>query len=169
MVVVTGAEPLEPKTATGRVLSALVIDRQPLFLAAMRSLMTCPPLSAAVEVMTRSGSLEWLGDSKIDLVVCELRSEPIGGVELVDLLARRGVPTPVILLGDPGDEPLLLEGFRLGAAGLFMKDSPVEHFVRGLVAVAEGNRAMAPNIVGFLMATNRMAGIRSRSRASAIN
>src|ERR1700732_4665050 len=135
---------------------ALLVDRQPLFLAALRSLMSAPPLNATVAVTTRlSEALEIIDREPVDVVVCELSAEPTeGGVRRG--LAQRRPALRIILLADRDDEGLLVDALTTGAAGFFTKDTPAAEFLEGVQAVHEGHFTVGRQLLQQTMA--RLAG-----------
>lgn len=133
-------------------MQVLLIDRQPLFLAALGSLLAAPPLSAQVCVARRSDlGLEMAQRGGIDIVFCDINAEPITGRELAELLAREPVPVPVILLGDTDDEIELNAALPSGAAGLFTKDASIDELGAGVRAVLSGHRAISSRLMGHLL------------------
>jgi DNA-binding NarL/FixJ family response regulator len=131
---------------------ALIIDRQPLFLAALASLLEAPPLSAHVITAARSDvGLEIARTQHIGLVFCELRAEPLSGVELVRVLAAEGPDIPVVLLGDDGDEPQLAAALTMNVAGAFSKNSALDEFLVGVGAVVSGHRAIGSGLLVRLL------------------
>lgn len=132
-----------------RPVAALIIDRQPLFLAALGSLLGEPPLSARVTICHRSdAALDIIRGQEVDLVFCEVRSEPIPGTELTRLLAAEKPAVPVVLLGDHDDEQALTEALLSPAAGLFTKDTNLDEFLVGVRAVLSGHRAIGAGLMG---------------------
>lgn len=141
----TVLRPVEP-------VQALIIDRQPLFLAALANLLEAPPLSAHVVTASRSDiGLDIARTQAIDLVLCELRAEPMSGVNLVRTLAAEERGTPVVLLGDDGDEPQLAAALALNVAGAFSKNSSLEEFLVGVRAVISGHRAIGSGLLVRLL------------------
>ena len=135
-----------------RSISALVIDKQPLFLDAIATLLAAPPLSAVVTRCARSdAALEILRDQRIDVVFCELSARPLSGSELVRLLATELPAIPVILLGEQGDEPRLTQALRYPVAGLFTKDASLDEFLVGVRAVLSGHRAIGARLMARLL------------------
>lgn len=133
-------------------IQTLVIDRQPLFLAALANLLEAPPLSARVVTTSRSDvGLELAMAGEIGLVFCELRAEPLSGVELVRALADQACPVPVVLLGGEGDEPQLAAALSTGVAGAFSKDSALDEFLVGVNAVVSGHRAIGSGLLVRLL------------------
>jgi len=134
----------------GLQVSTLVIDRQPLFLDALCSLLSSPPLLARVTTTSSSDiGLQVIRDGGIDLVFCELHAKPIAGLELLRGLDHEAAPPPVILLGDREDD--LASALASTAAGLFTKDSGLHEFVAGVQAVLHGHRAIGSGLMALLL------------------
>jgi DNA-binding NarL/FixJ family response regulator len=130
----------------------LVIDRQPLFLAALSTLLGAEPLSARVTTCPRTDTaLEIARGRRINVVFCEVRSTPMSGSEFVRLMAAEMPEVPVILLGDRDDEALLTEALMSPAAGLFTKDSALAEFLVGVDAVLSGHRAIGSSLMGRVL------------------
>lgn len=131
---------------------ALIVDRQPLFLAALASLLEAPPLSARVTTASRSDvGLDVARTQSIGLIFCELRAEPLSGIELVRVLASEERTIPVVLLGDEGDEPQLAAALAMNVAGAFSKNSPLDEFLVGVRAVVSGHRAIGSGLLVRLL------------------
>jgi DNA-binding NarL/FixJ family response regulator len=133
--------------------SLLLIDRQPLFLAALASLLTAPPVRARIQIArdTDTGLAIALGGA-VHLVFCDVRSEPMPPVELAARLAQQSPPVPVILLGGPEDSRLLISALHTRVAGLFTKDASLEEFLVGVQMVLSGHRAIGKNLMSLLLA-----------------
>ncbi len=153
MVVIPAANRgLVPQPWTARQLETLVIDRQPLFLAALASLLQAPPLSANVLTASKSDvGLEIARTEALDLIFCELRAEPWPGVEVVRTLEQEALQVPVILLGDESDEGPLAAALATSAAGLFTKNVALDELLAGIRAVVSGHRAIGSGLVGRLL------------------
>lgn len=135
-----------------RPLETLVIDRQPLFQAALASLLAAPPLSARVSTVDRSDiGLEIARGGGMDLVLCEVGSEPMSGTELVQALADEKPAIPVILLSDHDAEDMLTAALISKAAGVFAKDSSLDEFLVGVRAVVSGHRAISSGLMSRLL------------------
>ena len=121
----------------------MVIDPQPLFVAALASLLAAPPLLADVLTSGRSDQgLELVRKGGVHLVFCDVKAEPMSGVELVAALGREAPSVPVVLLADQENQSLLMSAMSAGAAGLFTKQSGLDEFMVGVNAVLSGHRAI---------------------------
>jgi DNA-binding NarL/FixJ family response regulator len=130
----------------------LLIDRHPLFLSALASLLTPPPVLARIEFAqdTETGLAIALRGG-IQLVFCDARSEPIPAIELAERLAGADPAVPVIVLGDPEDERLLLSALHSKVAGVFTKDAVLDEFLVGVRAVLSGHRAIGSNLMAAML------------------
>jgi DNA-binding NarL/FixJ family response regulator len=130
----------------------LLIDRQPLFLAALSSLLTAPPVCARVQVaQDTNAGLEIALRGDVHLVFCEVRSLPIPAVEVADRLSQLSPRVPVILLGEPEDERLMTAALQTSVAGLFTKNASLDEFLVGVQTVLSGHRAVGANLMGMVL------------------
>jgi DNA-binding NarL/FixJ family response regulator len=149
-VVVIPAASTTPRADRGQaVVTTLIIDRQPLFVAALGSLLRTADINANVVTAVRSDEgLEIIrGPERVDMVFCELRADPVSGIDLVRTLAQEHIPVPVMLLGDEGDETEMASALALNAAGLFTKNAALEEFLDGVQAVLAGHRAIGSGLL----------------------
>ena len=165
VVVPASSSPLSGGQPRGGPTRALVIDRQQLFLAALGRLLAEPPISAEIRTASRSDlALELTRNTRLDLVCCELRSEPVSGTEVVRILAAERPELPVILLGDAGDEGFLAAALASSVAGLFTKNADPAEFRVGVNAVLSGHRAIGSAVIGPLLARYVAPGPRESRR-----
>ena len=130
-------------------IQTLVIDRQPLFTAALGSLLEAPPLSAQVWAAERSDvGLEMARERRVHVVFCEVNAEPFSGKEVADVLAGEQPSVPVILLGNLEEGWQLAGALPSSAAGLFTKDAGLDEFLVGVRAVLAGHRAIGSGLMG---------------------
>ena len=147
--------------------NVLLIDGQPLFLAALGSLLTAPPVRARVQIAhTSDAGLEIALGGDIHLVFCEVRSEPIPAVEVAERLAHLTPRVPVILLGEPEDERLLAAALHTSVAGLFTKDATLDEFLVGVQTVLSGHRAVGSNLMSLVLARLTDGGSPTRRAAN---
>ena len=160
MVVIPSAAEAVFSRAESNHVETLLIDRQPLFLAALASLLESSTFPAhVVTCQTSDRGLEIVRSGTIDLVVCEVRADPIPGIEFATALAQSNRSVPVVLLGDEGDESLLGSALSAKVAGVFTKDTALDEFLAGIRAVVAGHRAIASNLIGCLLARLDQPGV----------
>ena len=129
--------------------TALLIDRQPLFLAAIAQLLSGPPIHARVEVFTRSDAiLDRIAASPVDLVLADVQATPVSGPELAIRVARDAGSSRVVLLGEREAEPLMIEALACGAVGFFSKHASAEEFLEGVQAILAGHAVLSRELAG---------------------
>ena len=160
MVVVPGhaaggeeSSELVPSADAAQGPAVVVIDRQPLFLAALGSLLAGPPLRARLRYASDSASGLQLVEqvAEMSLVFCEVRAEPISAIELAGRLAQRTPKVPVIVLGENDDERMMAAAVDRNIAGLFTKDAALDEFLVGVRAVLAGHRAVGSGLMTHLL------------------
>jgi len=131
----------------------LVVDSQALFIEALAGLLARPPLRAVPRTAMRSDSaLELLTRQSADVVLCDLRIQPMPFRSFLAALRELPVTPPVMVLADADDEQALIAEIETDVAGLFTKNSDPEQFLEGVRAVLAGHRAVGANVMRRLVA-----------------
>src|SRR4029077_20965041 len=134
-------------------LEVLIVDRQPLFLAALAELITSERPEARVEIMTLSDrAVDTVSTRGLDLLVCEARPDQLVGREVVARVNALGKDTRIILLSDPEERSLLVGALACGAAGFFTKNASPEEFMEGVDAVLAGHYVVGSDLVHPVLA-----------------
>jgi DNA-binding NarL/FixJ family response regulator len=131
----------------------MVVDGQSLFLEALAGLLARPPLGAAPRTASRSDqALDLLAAEPADLVLCDLRVQPL--TFRAFLAAVRELPDApaVIVLADVEDELALVAEMDTDVSGLFTKDCEPEQFLEGVRAVLAGHRAVGASVMRRVLA-----------------
>lgn len=132
--------------------SLLLIDRQPLFLAALESLLVSPPVQARVHLAhDADAGLQIVLRGGVDLVFCEVRTAPMTAAEVSARLKEMSPPVPVILLGEHEDARLLISALQTNVAGIFTKDASLDEFLVGVQTVLSGHRAVGSNLMALVL------------------
>jgi DNA-binding NarL/FixJ family response regulator len=105
----------------------------------------------------------------MQLVFCEIRSQPIPALEVVERLAQLTPRVPVILLGDPEDEQLMSAALHTSVAGLFTKDARLDEFLVGVQTVLSGHRAIGANLMGMVLARLSDGPVHGRRHANLLS
>src|SRR2546421_3435707 len=118
----------------------MLVDRHPLFLAALGELIRAVCLRAVIDITTDAeDALSIARERPVDLLFCEARATPLSGADVASHIRDEGLPTKVILLGDAEDQQLLVSHLGCGATGFFIKDAAPEVFHEGIKAVLAGH------------------------------
>jgi DNA-binding NarL/FixJ family response regulator len=86
-----------------------------------------------------------------DVILMDLRMPEMDGVSAIAELARRGVPSRVLVLTTYDTDSHVLSAIEAGATGYLLKDSPRAELVRAVRAAYKGEAVLAPSVAGRLM------------------
>jgi two-component system nitrate/nitrite response regulator NarL len=92
-----------------------------------------------------------LRDKQPDLLIMDLRMEPVDGLTILDQIRKAGIDTPVVILTMSDSESDLAAAMRLGAKGYLLKDMDPEDVVNAVRRIAAGELVVAPAMTMKLM------------------
>jgi two-component system nitrate/nitrite response regulator NarL len=96
---------------------------------------------------------EMLHEHKPDLLVMDLRMEPLDGLQIMERLRKNGDDTPIVILTMSDAESDLAAALRAGVRGYLLKDMAPDDVVDAIRRVAGGEMVVAPAM------TMKMIGI----------
>ena len=106
-----------------------------------------PGIDVVGEASSGEEALERVARTRPDVVCMDVEMPGIGGIEATRrLLADPGTPVRVLMLTTFDREDYLLEALDAGASGFLLKNSPPEHLVYGVRAIAAGEALLAPEL-----------------------
>jgi len=85
-----------------------------------------------------------LSEQQPDLVVMDLRMEPHGGLQMLEMIRKSGFETPVVILTMSDAESDLAAAMRAGVRGYLLKDMAPDDVVDAIRRVASGEMVVAP-------------------------
>ncbi|MGH7904752.1 MAG: LuxR C-terminal-related transcriptional regulator [Candidatus Dormibacteraceae bacterium] len=130
----------------------LLVDGHQLVQAALAMLLRPLLVSVVDTVASPAEAAMRIAERRFDLVVCEARSS-MGGLDLLLQAAEAVSPSiPVLLLGETGEERVLIEGIKAGAAGALSKHCLEQEFLEGVRAVLGGHRVLSGYVLDHLLA-----------------
>ncbi len=94
-----------------------------------------------------------LREHQPDLLVMDLRMEPLNGLQLMERIRKNGFETPVVILTMSDAEADLADALRAGVRGYLLKDMAPDDVVDAIRRVAGGEMVVAPAM------TMKMIGI----------
>lgn len=86
-----------------------------------------------------------------DVVVMDLRSQGIAGLDAVAHIKRRAVQTKVVLLTTLRAEEYVRHALRAGVDGYILKDASVSELTMALRSVARGKKYLSPDVSGHVV------------------
>ncbi len=92
-----------------------------------------------------------LQDTHPDLLIMDLRMEPVDGLAILDQIRKAAIDTPVVILTMSDSESDLAAAMRLGAKGYLLKDMDPEDVVNAVRRIAAGELVVAPAMTVKLM------------------
>jgi DNA-binding NarL/FixJ family response regulator len=157
---------IPPVAATGKQLSALIIDDHPLFCDALAMTLKAVAGIARFETADRlQGAIDRLDRGHLpDVIVLDLHLPDVDGLEgLIRLRATVGA-VPIVVVSSLSDNRVIGAALRAGAAGFVPKHSHRDIFRAAFQAIREG-RVYAPE--GYTPSTDPDAPATQREEAIA--
>jgi DNA-binding NarL/FixJ family response regulator len=101
-------------------------------------------LEVAIEAEDGAALLAAMQQTRVDVLVTDVRMPRHSGIEVVRALRARGDYTPAILLTTFDDAALLQGAVQAGAQGFLLKDAAPEELKAAILRVAAGDTLLAP-------------------------
>ena len=101
-------------------------------------------LEVVIEAEDGAILLAALQQTRVDVLVSDVRMPRHSGIEVVRALRARGDYTPAILLTTFDDAALLQGAVQAGAQGFLLKDAAPEELKAAILRVAAGETLLAP-------------------------
>jgi DNA-binding NarL/FixJ family response regulator len=111
-------------------------------------------------------ALRILTTTMVDVALLDVRMPGQTGLEVLAALARTGSPPPCILLTTFDDDPVVLEGIKLGARGFLLKDVSLDQLTEAIRTVAGGGTLFNPAVTERVV--RGLARLATRVPASAM-
>jgi len=122
-----------------------LVDDQALVRHGLRALLdSLPGLQVAIECADVAGAVAALSDTRVDLVLSDIRMPGEDGFSLIRQLQSLSEPPPVILLTTFDEDDLALRAAEAGARGFLLKDASPEDLHEAILRVAAGETLLAP-------------------------
>ncbi|QQQ73471.1 response regulator transcription factor [Saccharothrix sp. 6-C] len=133
-------------------ISLLIVDDHPVVRDGLRGMFGADPrfevvgeAGDGVEAVTAGERL------RPDVILMDLRMPGADGVSAIRELAKRGVPSRVLVLTTYDTDSHVLTAIEAGATGYLLKDAPREELVRAVEAAARGQAVLSPAVATRLV------------------
>lgn len=125
-------------------LAVALADDQALVREGLKALLTHRGIAVAVEAADGAALLAALAQTRVDVILSDVRMPGLDGVAMTAELRRRGDATPVVLLTTFDDSEAMLRAVEAGAQGFLLKDASPEDLHDAIVRAARGEGWLAP-------------------------
>jgi len=123
----------------------LLVDDEPSFLATLTALLRKQDYNVE-SLDSGEKALEILKNSDFDLVLTDIRMEPVSGLDLLDEIQRRSPETPVIMITADDSIETAVEAMRIGAFDYVTKPFKVDELFMTVKRALEHHEVVLENI-----------------------
>ncbi len=128
-----------------------LVDDQGLFRGGLRALLgTFDGIEVVAEAEDGEAAIEVVSSSRPDVLLLDVRMPKTNGVELIEVLRKRGHLPPTLLLTTFEDDDALVAGVRAGARGYLLKGVSPETLIEAIRVVASGGSYLYAPLVSAL-------------------
>jgi DNA-binding NarL/FixJ family response regulator len=137
-------------------ITMLIVDDHPVVRDGLRGMFTGEPgFEVLAEAADGAEAIAFGEHLRPDVILMDLRMPNVDGVTAIRELARRGVPSRVLVLTTYDTDRDVLPAIEAGATGFMLKDAPREELLRAVRAAARGQAALSPAVASRLMGQMR--------------
>ena len=133
-------------------ISLLIVDDHPVVRDGVRGMFTADP---RFEVLAEAGdgaeAIAAAERLRPDVILMDLRMPRTDGVTAIKELAKRGVPSRVLVLTTYDTDSDVLPAIEAGATGYLLKDAPRDDLFAAVRAAAEGRTVLSPAVASRLV------------------
>ena len=138
-------------TAEAAMISVVVVDDQELMRAGFRMVLGAhPDLEIVGEAGDGAQAVELAERLRPDVVLMDVRMPVLDGVEATKRIVEAGSSRVLVMTTFDLDE-YVYSALQGGASGFLLKDTPPDHLVSALRAVASGDAVVSPSVTRRLL------------------
>ncbi|MDX8056301.1 response regulator transcription factor [Lentzea sp. BCCO 10_0798] len=133
-------------------ISLLIVDDHPVVRDGLRGMFgTDPRFEVVGEAGDGAEAVAAAEHLRPDVILMDLRMPGTDGVAAIRELAKRGVPSRVLVLTTYDTDSHVLPAIEAGATGYLLKEAPREELVRAVEAAARGQAVLSPTVATRLL------------------
>jgi DNA-binding NarL/FixJ family response regulator len=137
-------------------ITLLIVDDHPVVRDGLRGIFSGDNRFEVLgEAATGAEAITLAAAHQPDVVLMDLRMPEVDGVTAIAELARRGVPSRILVLTTYDTDSDVLPAIEAGATGYLLKDAPREELFRAVEAAARGQAVLSPAVATRLMGQMR--------------
>ncbi|RSM86381.1 DNA-binding response regulator [Kibdelosporangium aridum] len=133
-------------------ISLLIVDDHPVVRDGLRGMFGADPRFEVVgEAGDGAEAVSAAERLRPDVILMDLRMPGTDGVAAIKELAKRGVPSRVLVLTTYDTDSHVLPAIEAGATGYLLKEAPRAELVRAVEAAARGQAVLSPSVATRLL------------------
>ncbi|MFF1610669.1 response regulator [Amycolatopsis sp. NPDC058278] len=133
-------------------ISLLIVDDHPVVRDGLRGMFGADPRFEVVgEAGDGAEAVSAAEHLRPDVILMDLRMPGTDGVAAIKELAKRGVPSRVLVLTTYDTDSHVLPAIEAGATGYLLKEAPRAELVRAVEAAARGQAVLSPTVATRLL------------------
>ncbi|WP_338089852.1 response regulator transcription factor [Nonomuraea basaltis] len=133
-------------------MSLLIVDDHPVVRDGLRGMFGADPRFEVVGEAADGAEAVAAGERlRPDVILMDLRMPGTDGVAAIRELAKRGVPSRVLVLTTYDTDSHVLPAIEAGATGYLLKEAPRAELVRAVEAAARGQAVLSPTVATRLL------------------
>jgi DNA-binding NarL/FixJ family response regulator len=133
-------------------ISLLIVDDHPVVRDGLRGMFGADPRFEVVgEAGDGAEAVSAAERLRPDVILMDLRMPGTDGVAAIKELAKRGVPSRVLVLTTYDTDSHVLPAIEAGATGYLLKEAPRAELVRAVEAAAHGQAVLSPTVATRLL------------------
>ncbi|MCP2242160.1 response regulator [Lentzea aerocolonigenes] len=133
-------------------ISLLIVDDHPVVRDGLRGMFGADPRFEVVgEADDGAEAVAVAERLRPDVILMDLRMPGTDGVAAIKELAKRGVPSRVLVLTTYDTDSHVLPAIEAGATGYLLKETPRAELVRAVEAAARGQSVLSPSVATRLL------------------
>jgi DNA-binding NarL/FixJ family response regulator len=137
-------------------ISLVIVDDHPVVRDGLRGMFTGDPRFEVLGEAADGAEAITAGERLTpDVILMDLRMPGVDGVTAIAELAKRGVPSRVLVLTTYDTDSDVLPAIEAGATGYLLKDAPRDELFRAVEAAARGQAVLSPAVATRLMGQMR--------------
>jgi DNA-binding NarL/FixJ family response regulator len=146
-------------------ISLLIVDDHPVVRDGLRGMFGADPRFEVVgEAGDGAEAVAVAERLRPDVILMDLRMPGTDGAAAIRELAKRGVPSRVLVLTTYDTDSHVLPAIEAGATGYLLKDAPRDELFRAVEAAARGQAVLSPTVATRLMGQMRQPASESLSQ-----
>ena len=126
-----------------------IIDDHALFRNGLIALLESKDILASAASSPKQG-LEEISSREVDVILLDLRMPQMSGIEVLQILKKRQIAAPVVMLTTSTEETDLRDCLKYGAQGYLLKDMDPDELVEALNEIDKGSIVVAQDMTHIL-------------------